>query len=194
MGEPGNQLDDATESQDKRVALLIAILALFLALSEAGAKKADHHSTEQNIEASDLYNFYQAKKARATIIETAAKALEAISPSLSDDKAKEAAEKQIGAWKMAVANFEKDPAKPEDGLDKIQERAHEAGEKRELWNKKLEHFEFASGALQISIVLASAAIITSVAALAWIAAILGILGGILMGFGYLAPTVLAFLG
>ena len=41
MGEPGNELDEATESEDKRVALLIAVLALFLALSEAGAKKAD---------------------------------------------------------------------------------------------------------------------------------------------------------
>ena len=64
MGEPGNELDDATESEDKTVALMIAILALFLALSETGAKKAEHLSTEKNIEASDLYNFYQAKKAR----------------------------------------------------------------------------------------------------------------------------------
>ncbi len=194
MGEPGNELDEATESEDKTVALLIAVLALFLALSEAGAKKAEHHSTEKNIEASDLYNFYQAKRARGTVIETAAKALEAISPTITDDKAKESVEKQIGAWKTVVANFEKDPKKPEDSLDQIQERAKAADEDRELWNKKLEHFEFASGALQISIVLASAAIITGVPALAWGAGVLGLLGAALMGFGYLAPTVLSFLG
>jgi hypothetical protein len=194
MGEPGNELDDAAESEDKTVALLIAILALFLALSEAGAKKAEHHSTEKNIEASDLYNFYQAKKARETVIETAAKGFEALSQTLSDDKGKEAVEKQIGEWKTTIANFEKDPKKPEDSLEKIQERARDAGEEREGWNKKLEHFEFASGALQISIVLASAAIITGVAALAWIAGLLGIVGAVLMGFGYLAPNVLTFLG
>jgi hypothetical protein len=194
MGEPGNQLDEATESEDKGIALLIAILALFLALSEAGAKKAEHHSTEKNIEASDLYNFYQAKKARATIVETAEKAFEAIAPTLTDDKAKEGAEKQIGEWKAAVAKFEKDPKKPEDSLEKIQERAGEAGEARELWNKRLEHFEFASGALQISIVLASAAIITAVPALAWGAGVLGLIGAALMAFGYLAPNVLTFLG
>ena len=194
MGEPGNQLDDATEAENKTVALLIAVLALFLALSEAGAKKAEHHSTERNIEASDLYNFYQAKKARATVVETAAKALEAISPTITDDKAKEGVEKQIGAWKTVVANFEKDPKKPEDSLEQIQERAKSADEARELWNKKLEHFEFASGALQIAIVLASAAIITGVPALAWVAGILGVIGAALMAFGYLAPTVLAFLG
>jgi len=194
MGEPGNQLDDATESEDKTVALLIAILALFLALSEAGAKKAEHHSTEKNIESSDLYNFYQAKKARETVAETAASALEAFAPAIADESVKAGVEKQIGAWKAAVAKFEKDPKKPEDSLDSIQERAQAAGEQRELWNKRLEHFEFASGALQISIVLASAAIITSVPALAWGAGALGLIGAALMAFGYFAPTVLAFLG
>jgi hypothetical protein len=194
MGEPGNQLDDATESEDKTVALLIAILALFLALSETGAKKAEHLSTEKNIEASDLYNFYQAKKARSTVVEAAAQAMEAISPALTDENAKAAAEKQVAAWKTVVANFEHDPKKPEDSLERIQERAKEAKEVQELSNKRLEHFEFASGALQIAIVLASAGIITGVAMLAWIAAALGVIGAVLMGFGYLAPTVLAFLG
>jgi Domain of unknown function (DUF4337) len=194
MGEPGNQLDDATESKDKTVALLIAILALFLALSEAGAKKAEHHSTEKNIEASDLYNFYQAKKARSTIVETVEQAVEALAPVVTDEKAKEAVEKQIGAWKATVANFEKDAKHPEDSLEKIQERARDSNEQRESWNRKLEHFEFASGALQISIVLASAAIITGVGALAWGAGVLGIIGAVLMAFGYLAPNVLSFLG
>ena len=194
MGEPGNTLDDATESEDKTVALLIAILALFLALSEAGAKKAEHLSTEKNIESSDLYNFYQAKKARSTVVETAEKGFEAIAPTVTDEKAKEGVEKQIAAWKAQVAKFEHDPDKPEDSLEKIQERAKEANETRELSNQKLEHFEYASGALQISIVLASAAIITGVAALAWIAGLLGLIGGVLMAFGYFAPTVLTFLG
>ena len=194
MGEPGNQLDDATEAENKTIALLIAVLALFLALSEAGAKKAEHHSTERNIEASDLYNFYQAKKARATIVETAAGAFEAIAPTISDESAKQGVEKQIGVWKAAAANFEHDVKHPQDSLEKIQERAKEAGESRELWNKRLEHFEFASGALQISIVLASAAIITAVPALAWGAGILGLIGAALMAFGYLAPSVLWFLG
>src|SRR3569833_2244747 len=168
MGEPGNTLDEATESENKKVALLIAVQALFLALSEAVAKKAEHHSTEKNIESSDLYNFYQAKKARSTIVETAAKAFAAFAPAIADEKARQGVETQIGAWKAAAAKFENDPKKPEDSLEKIQDRAHEASEARELWNKRLEHFEFASGALQIAIVLASAAIISAVTALAWV--------------------------
>ena len=182
------------EGEDKKVALLIAILALFLALSEAGAKKAEHHSTEKNIEASDLYNFYQAKKARSTIYEAAAQGLEATSGGVTDEKTHAAIEKQIGDWKATIARFEKDPKKPEDSLDKIQERANEANEERELSNHKLEHFEFASGALQISIVLASASIISGVAVLAYLAGALGLIGAALMALGYIAPTLLSFLG
>jgi hypothetical protein len=194
-GSPADDaIEGATEAEDKRVALIIAILALFLALAEAAAKKADHHSTEQNIESSDLFNFYQAKKLRSTIAETAAQAMEATSAAVTDEKARAAIEKQIADWRASVANFEKDAKHPEDSLDRIQERAKAAGEARELSNQKLEHFEYASGALQIAIVLASAAIITSMPILAWIAGLLGLLGGILMAFGYLAPTLLNFLG
>lgn len=191
MAEP---LEDAVESDDKKVALIIAILALFLALAEAGAKNAEHRSTEQNIEASDLFNFYQAKKLRSTVIETALQNMEVTAPTVSDEKAKAAIDKQIASWKDAVAQFEKDTKTPADSLDAIRERAKEATEGRELSNRKLEHFEYASGALQIAIVLASAAIITGMSVLAWIAVGLGGLGAVLMGFGYLAPTVLNFLG
>ena len=191
MGEP---LEDAVESEDKKVALIIAILALFLALAEAGAKNAEHRSTEQNIEASDLYNFYQAKKIRSTVVETAAQSMEAMGQSISDEKAKAVIEKQIGDWKAAVARAEKDPKNPQDSMEAILERAKVATEGRELSNRKLEHFEYASGALQIAIVLASAAIITGIGALAWGAAGLGLIGAVLMGFGYLAPTFLSFFG
>ena len=199
MGEAtGNPSDDAvdsaTEAEDKKVALLIAILALFLALSESGAKTAEHLSTEKNIEASDLFNFYQAKRRRSTVVETAAQSMEATAQGVTDEKTKAAVEKQIADWKSKVANFEKDEKNPEDSLDRIQERAKEAGEVRERSNHKLEHFEYASGALQIAIVLASAAIITAMPILAWISGILGLIGAIWMALGYLAPTVLSFLG
>ena len=194
MGEPGDDLDAATESEDKRVALLIAILALFLAISEAGAKKAEHSSTEFNIESSDLYNYYQTKRVRAAVAETAAKSLEASLPGVSDDKAKAALEAQVSAFKAQVDQIDKDPKSPQNSLEKLQERAKEATETRESWNRKLEHFEYSSGCFQISIVLASAAIITGVAALAWISGLLGVIGLVLLAFGYFAPTVLTFLG
>jgi hypothetical protein len=188
--------DSAVEAKekDRRAAIVIAILALFLALSEAGAKKADHISTEKNIESSDLFNFYQAKKIRSTIVETAAQTLESQMPGVSDPKAHDALEKQVADFKTKAAEFEHDPKKPEDSLDAIQDRANEAGDARELANRQLEHYELGSGAVQIAIVLASAAIITGVGALMWFSVALGAVGVILMTLGFFAPTMISFIG
>lgn len=194
MSETQEAAEKAAETEDKRVALLISFLALFLALSEAGAKYAEHHSTEKNIESSDLYNFYQAKRIRSTVIETATQSLEATVAAIADDKAREAAEKQIGGWKQTVARFEKDDKNPADSLDRIIDRAKEAAEARELSNKKLEHFEYAAGLLQIAIVLSSASIVTGIVALAFGAGVLGVIGAVLSGFGFFAPTALSFIG
>src|SRR5208337_2794698 len=193
-------MPEATESaveakeKDRTVALIIAFLALLLALSEAGAKKAEHISTEKNIEASDLFNFYQAKRIRSTVVETASKILEAEKTALADVKPEDAFEKQIGDFKTIVARFERDTKNPEDSLDSIQERAKAATEARELANRKLEHYEFSSGLAQIAIVLASAAIITGISALVWLSIGLGIAGALLAALGFSAPTMLPFMG
>jgi hypothetical protein len=187
-------LEDAVESKDKKVALLIAILALFLALAEAGGKNAQHRSTEQNIEASDLFNFYQAKKIRQSIVQGDIETLQSNRAGATDPKVQEAMDKQIETWKATVENFDHDKKSPADSLDKIQERAKEAQEGRELSNHKLEHYELASGLIQIAIVLASASIITGMAVLMWLSVGLGLVGAVIMAFGFFAPTMLALLG
>ncbi len=188
--------DSAVEAKEKSqaVALVIAILALLLALAEAGAKNAQHLSTEKNIESSDLFNFYQAKRIRSTVVETAAATLEAQKSAVTDPKVQEAFEKQIADFKATVARYEKDPKKPEDSMDAIQDRAREASEARELANRRLGHYELGSGLTQIAIVLASAAIITGITALVWLSVALGAIGAALIAFGFFAPTVLTFIG
>ena len=188
MAEP---LEDAVEAKDKRVALIIAILALFLALSEAGGKNAEHRSTEKNIEASDDYNFYQAKKIRTTLLEADSQRAEVDRAVATDPKVQDALDKQIAAWKATKMRLETE--KP-DGMEQIQERAKQAVEERELSNRRLEHYEYASGLLQIAIVLASAAIITGIGLLAFGAIGLGVIGAVLMALGYFAPTLLPFAG
>jgi hypothetical protein len=191
--DPAETAVEAKE-KDRRAALIIAILALLLALTEAGAKRAQHLSTESNIEASDLFNFYQAKRIRSTIAETAAGLLEAQKTAASDPKAQQAFDKQIEAFKATVARFENDPKKPEDSMEAIQKRAEEATERRELANHRLERYELGSGLAQIAIVLASAAIITDIGALIWLSVGLGAVGAVLMGLGFFAPTVLSLIG
>jgi hypothetical protein len=191
--DPAETAVEAKE-KDRRAALVIAVLALLLALTEAGARRAQHVSTESNIEASDLFNFYQAKRIRSTVAETAAELLEAQKTAVSDPKAQEAFDKQIEAFKAMVARFEKDPKKPEDSMEAIQKRAEEATERRELANHRLERYELGSGLTQIAIVLASAAIITDMGALLWLSVGLGAVGALLMALGFFAPTVVSMLG
>ena len=55
------------------------------------------------------------------------------------------------------------------------------------------HYETASGALQLGIVLASAEIITGMALLAWLSGVIGIFGLGFMSLGLWAPNALDFL-
>ena len=52
------------------------------------------------------------------------------------------------------------------------------------------HYELASGAVQIAIVLASASIIAEIAALVWIAAALGVVGIFFCVMGFFFPYAL----
>src|SRR5215470_11972536 len=53
---------------NKKIALLIAVLALFLALSETLGKSAQVDALNMNIDASDKWNFFQAKTVRQTVL------------------------------------------------------------------------------------------------------------------------------
>ena len=52
---------------------------------------------------------------------------------------------------------------------------------------KYHHYEIASAAFQIGIVLASAAVITEVIGLAWFAGVLGVIGIAVTALGLFAP-------
>jgi hypothetical protein len=187
--------DSAVEAKEKdqRVALVIAVLALLLAISETSARKAEHTATEKNIESSDLFNFYQSKKIRSTVFEAASGMLESQKTNVTDPKAQEALERRIADFKAKVAQFEVDPKKPEDSLNAIQDRANEASADRELADRRLEHYEFGSGLFQIAIVLASASIITGIAALMWLSVALGVAGAVFVAFGFFAPSVITII-
>jgi hypothetical protein len=62
-------------SGNKRIALLISVLALVLAFSETLGKAAQTTALNQNVEASNLWAFFQAKTIRQTTLRATAKAL-----------------------------------------------------------------------------------------------------------------------
>ena len=134
------------ESSNKGVALLIAVLALSLALSETGAKNSEHESTAANIEASNLWNFFQAKTIRRTTLQTASEDASSRLPSLADAPTKAATEKQIAIWKTAADRYESEP-ETQEGRRELAARAKKAEDKRDLANTRRHHFEFASALL-----------------------------------------------
>ena len=165
---------------NKGVALVITILALVLAFSETLGKSAQTAALASNIEASNLWAFFQAKTIRQTVLRTAA---EGLSVAVDTEKAK----KQIEKWRETVARYQNEPETGE-GREQLAARAKEAEKKRDRSMAAYHHYELASAAVQIAIVLASASIITTIAALLWIAVGLGALGIAFCGIGFFAPT------
>jgi hypothetical protein len=173
--------------ENRKIALLIAVIALCLALSETLGKGAQTETIAKNVEASNLWAFFQAKSIRRTTVQTAAEQAKLALP--SDDAAKAAVQKQIDEWQKTAARYRSEPDTGE-GTEQLAERAKHAEEQRELAEAKYHHFELASAAFQIGIVLASATIITGMVWLAWISGLLTLAGIAITAFGVFAPHVL----
>lgn len=171
---------------NKKIALLIAVIALFLALSEMLGKGAQTESISLNVETANLWAFFQAKSIRSTTLQAAAEGLEAQSDAMTDPAAKAAATKRIDAWRKTTARYEDDPETGE-GRKQLSERAKHTEMERDLAMAKYHHFEIASAAFQIAIVLASATIITSMITLAWVSGALAIAGIVFVAIGMFAP-------
>ena len=170
----------ADHGGNKGVALLISVLALVLAFSETLGKGAQTGALSYNIEASNLWAFFQAKTIRQTVLRTAAEELEAGNSS-------EAAKKQVAKWKETAQRYQNEPETGE-GRDQLAARAKEAEKKRDKSLAAYHHYEMASAAVQIAIVLASASIITSMVALVWTAGVLGVVGVVFCVIGFFFPT------
>jgi hypothetical protein len=166
------------DPSNKKIALLIAVLALVLAFSETLGKAAQTSALSLNIEASNLWSFFQAKTIRQTVVRTAAEQTEAISPSST---------KLIEQWRKTAQRYQTEPETGE-GRDELMARAKEAEKKRDRSMAAYHQYELASAAVQIAIVLASAAIVTGAMVLAWIGAGLGVVGVAFCLIGFFAPT------
>jgi len=177
------------EGSNKKIALLIAVLALCLAFSETLGKSSQTNAISQNVEASNLWAFFQAKTIRATQLRTAADAMAVDAAAANDPTAKAAREKQIDTWKKAAERYDSDPSTGE-GRKELSERAKHAEEQRDFSFAKYHNFELASAAFQVAIVLASATIITGITVLAWLSGLLGIGGLAFMAIGILSPELI----
>jgi hypothetical protein len=191
MAGPHENLEHAEHAEhaahsNKKIALLISVLALFLAFSETLGKSAQTAAIADNIKASDTWNFFQAKTIRQTGLRTAADALSVQLPAITSDQTRAAVSKQIEAWRATANRYESDP-KDKDGRKELRALAEKYEHDRDLRLARYHQYEFASAAFQIGIVLASAEVITGIVVLGWLSGLVGIFGLGFMALGLWAP-------
>jgi hypothetical protein len=168
IGEAGEREHDGGA---RVVAVLIAALAATLALSEMGEKAAQNEYLTHHIQASDDWNFYQAKTIRSNVYSVEAETLESL-PNAADPEVR----KRIDAAKAQAKRLDDDEKTL--GRKQLMEKAHASEEMREAAFERFHLFEAVVGGLEIAIVLASVSVVTRVPQLAIGAAVLGVVAAL----------------
>ncbi|NDH63914.1 MAG: DUF4337 domain-containing protein [Alphaproteobacteria bacterium] len=176
------------DTQNKKIALLVALLAALLAISEMSGKSSQTHGLSDHIDASNLWSFFQAKTIRQTTLRTAAEGAEA---QFKDNPAAmpAALKAQAEQWRRTAQRYESEP-ETNEGRKELMARAKSKEAHRDRSLAAYHMFEYASACFQLAIVLAGAAALTAVAWLTFVSCGLGAVG---IGFtliGFLAPTML----
>ena len=202
MAGPHENLEHAEHAQhaaheggrdNKKIALIISVLALFLAFSETFGKSAQTAALNAQIEASNLWNFFQAKNIRRTMTIVATDMAKTYAVAAGTDQHKAALAKQIDEWTKTAARYRSEPEAgggKGEGTQELSRRAQEMEKLRDHELNKYHNFEFASAAFQIGIVLASAAVITGIVTLAYAAIGVGLIGVVLTSTGLFMPELL----
>lgn len=149
------------------VAVLVSILAAVLAMTEIGGKAAQNAYLTHHVALSNDWAFYQAKNLRA-VVRTSEAALLGSLPNASDT----AIQTRIKEATDYVARMRDDPAGGE-GMKQLSEQAkHQETERDEAFHR-YHSYEYAVGALEIAIVLASVSVVTRMRPLTWAAVAIG---------------------
>lgn len=162
-------------AENKRVALLIAALALVLALTEVAGDDAKTEAQMRNIESANLWAFFQARTIRQTVLGAEADRASVDAAQTADPAARAALEQQVQRWRATTTRWESEP-ETREGRRELMARAQEAEAARDHAMREDGRYDAAAALLQVGIVLASAGIITGTIALAWAAGALGVAG------------------
>ena len=176
------------EGGNKKIALLVAILAAMLAITEMGGKSAQTHGLADHIDASNLWSFFQAKTIRQTTMRTAADGIDAQYKG-TPQPMPEGVKKQVDTWRQTAQRYETEPETGE-GRKELAARAKAKEAARDKSLAAYHMFEYGSAALQLAIVLAGAAALTSVIWLTFISFGLGAVGLLFGLLGFAAPTLI----
>ena len=167
---------------NKKVGLLIAVLALCLALVETGAKSNQTIALAQTVTVNDLWAFFQARSIRETVVTTAAEQADLVRAGTTDPAGRAAVEAQQKTWRDRAARWADDPAGGE-GRKQLADKARDGEQQREEAMARYHLYEYSAAAFQVAIVVISASIVVTFSllriggvAVALVGAVLGVLG------------------
>jgi hypothetical protein len=184
-----------SRSRDKLVGVYIGILAVVLAICSLGGSNADQDSTQQNIAASNVWSFFQAKNARRQALRLTADEFDVMlktTPAMPDD-VKKSIETKIADYKAQDKKLTSDP-KSGEGLDELFNKGKALEAQRDEALSRGPYFDYGQALLQIAIVLASVAIISGGNLLLYVSFVLGALGTAATVGGFTLAFPLPFAG
>ncbi len=165
--------------------IYLGVVAMLLAITSLGGSNATKVMTNANIQASDIYGFYQAKYARQTAYRLVADQLEALlaaNPAMPETGRVKIAD-DIKHWRATAERYESDPPTG-DGKKELLARAREWEKKRDLAARRDPNFDFAEAFFQIAIVLGSVSIVAASRPLVHLSGVLAVAALLLMLNGY----------
>lgn len=175
--------------RNKRIGILIAVLAGLLAFSEAAGSNAASDTLRGTVELSNTWAFFQAKTIRMTTLRAQAQALEVQSTGMEAGNKLEAIKKTVADWRATADRYDSEPETGE-GRKELSAKAKEIEAARDHAAAANSTFDLSSAALQLGILLASAAVVTSMLWLAYVGAGLGVIGLVFGLMGLWAPHVI----
>ncbi len=170
------RLENAAEGRvDKRrrrrTAIIIAVMAAVLALTEFGEKDAQANYLSNQITASDVWAQYQAKSVRRSILSAETDLLEGLPIAASP-----AIRAKIDKARVNAARMQSEPGG--DGMQQLVKRAHAQELLRDHEEHRKNMLETASGGLQIAIVLASISVVIDLPLFMIVSVLLGLASAI----------------
>jgi len=159
-GEEEERRVEADSNFRKLTGIYLGIVAMLLAITTLGGSNATKVMMNANIQASDIFGFYQAKYARQTSYRLAADQLDvllAANPAMPE-AAKTKIEDRIKRWRVTADRYETDPASGQ-GKQQLLVTAREWQAKRDRAAERDPNFDFVEALFQIAIVLGSVSIV-----------------------------------
>ena len=173
--------------------IYLGIVAMLLAIAALGGSNATKTMLNANIQASDIYGYYQAKNIRQTVYQLTAEQLDSELLALPDmpEAARTKMQDRIKRYRERVDRYESDPSAG-DGKKELLAKAKEWEVKRDQAAERDPNFDLAEALFQIAIVLGSVSIVAASPTLVKFSGILALLGSLLTINGYFLIVHLPF--